>query len=320
MADEQRDARHGDAPGLAPEARADEYTPAASPQPQLSQGSAPGEASRSRLLGELLREVVFQVDANERLAWLEPPWERLTGMTVGAWLGRSLVEVFHPEDQGRARALLRSVATQPGAVVRDELRLEPASEGGGLRWVELSARALASAPGEVVGTLMDVTSRRQAQEAVTTRERYLEAMVEVQRRMMPQESPMDLYGAVVEPLGHVSAASRVYVFEMHRGDDEVVLASQRAEWCAPGIPPNLNDPEMHGLPLLAALRPEQAARLLKGEPVQGLPTDFSDMLKPVLDAQGVRSVLLLPLHVHGQLFGVIGFDNCREARPWGPSR
>ena len=75
---------------------------------------------------------------------------------------------------------------------------------------------------------------------------------------------------------------------------------------------------MHGLPLVEALRPDQSSRLLRGDPVQGLPTDFSDMLKPVLDAQGVRSVLLLPLHVHGQLFGVIGFDNCREARPWGP--
>ncbi|MCP3136242.1 ATP-binding protein [Pyxidicoccus xibeiensis] len=275
------------------------------------------EASRSRLLGELLREVVFQLDTEGRLTWLELPWERLTGMSVGAWLGRSLADVFVPEDQERARGLLRSAAARPDAVTREELRLV-SGEGGGPRWVELSACALPTAPGAVVGTLMDVTARRQAQDAVTTRERYLEAMVEVQRRMMPRERPMDLYGAVVEPLGRVSDASRVYVFETHHNQDGALLGSQRTEWCAAGIEPNLDDPTMHGLPMEQALHPAQAARLLAGEPVQGLPTDFPEMLRPVLEAQGVRSVLLLPLHVHGQLFGVIGFDNCREARPWGP--
>ncbi|MFP2959824.1 GAF domain-containing protein [Myxococcus sp. 1LA] len=184
----------------------------------------------------------------------------------------------------------------------------------------LSARALASVPGEVMGTLLDVTPRRSAEEAVTTRERYLEAMVQVQRRMMGHELPDDLYGAVVEPLGHVSEASRVYVFEMHVAEDGALLASQRAEWCAPGVPPNLEDPNMHGLPFNEALRPHQSEQLLRGEPIQGQPRDFTEMLAPMLEAQGVRSVLLLPMHVHGQLFGVIGFDNCREPQRWGPSR
>jgi PAS domain S-box-containing protein len=264
-----------------------------------------------------MREVAFQLDAQGRVSFLGRPWERLTGTLVGAWQGRPLVDVFHPEDRERARTLLEAVAAQRSLAPREELRIE-AAEGRGTRWVALSARALPGSPGEVVGTLQDITARRQAEEAVTTRERYLEVMVDVQRRMMPHELPQDLYRTVVETLGHVSSASRVYVFEFHPGPDGAPLASQRAEWCAPGVVPTLNDPEMHDYPLAQAFRPEQAARLRRGMPVQSLPEDFHEGLTQVLKAQGVHSVLMLPLQVHGQLFGLIGFDNCHDARSWGP--
>ncbi|WP_426756671.1 ATP-binding protein [Myxococcus sp. Y35] len=317
MADEQREAAVMDAPGKASgEVSAGEgcaLLPPMKPQPSFASNQV--ESERFHLLSELLHEVVFQLDAQGRLTLLGGAWARLTGTSVSAWLGRPLLEAIHPEDRARAQALLSAA---PGARMPPrEVRVDVGG-GHGLRWVELSARALASAPGEVMGTLLDVTPRRSAEEAVTTRERYLEAMVQVQRRMMGHEVPEDLYGAVIEPLGHVSAASRVYVFEMHSADDGALLASQRAEWCAPGVPPNLDDPNMHGLPFHEALRPHQAAQLQRGEPVQGLPRDFTEMLAPMLEAQGVRSVLLLPMHVHDQLFGVIGFDNCREASPWGP--
>lgn len=272
-------------------------------------------ARRLQVLEGLLSEVVFQLDAEGRVTYLGPGWEKLTGTLGAVFLGHPLVEAVHPPDRDAARALLESVAAQRLPDAHQELRL---SVGGEARWVVLAARGAPGQAGDVVGTLLDIDSRRRAEEAVATRERYLETMVEVQRRMMPHQFPVDLYASVVEPLGRVSAASRVYVFEIHRGAQDEPLASQRAEWCMPGVPPNLEDPNMHGLPLLEALLPEQAAALIDGEPVQGFPSSFTPMLAPMLEAQGVRSVLLLPLHVHGQLFGVIGFDNCREARPWGP--
>ncbi|MCP3163568.1 PAS domain S-box protein [Myxococcus qinghaiensis] len=272
-------------------------------------------ARRLQVLEGLLSEVVFQLDAEGRVTYLGPGWEKLTGTLRAVLQGHPLLEAVHPPDREAARALLESVSTQRLPDARQELRL---SVGNDARWVVLTARGVPGLPGEVVGTLLDIDSRRRAEEAVATRERYLETMVEVQRRMMPHQLPVDLYASVVEPLGRVSAASRVYVFEMHRGPQGEPLASQRAEWCLPGVPPNLEDPNMHGLPLLEALLPEQASALMQGEPVQGFPTSFTPVLTPMLEAQGVRSVLLLPLHVHGQLFGVIGFDNCREARPWGP--
>ena len=317
MADEQREAGREDAHGTVPEPCTDDCGSSPLRAQPAPMASASVEAQRARILDELMREVAFQLDVHGRLSFVSKPWERLTGMLVGTWLGRPLVDVFHPDDRERARALLESAASQRSMAPREELRIE-AAEGRGIRWVALSARALPAAPGEVVGTLVDVTARRQAEEAVTTRERYLEVMVDVQRRMMPHQLPQDLYRTVVQALGHVSAASRVYIFEMSTDADGDVRASQRAEWCAPGIVPTLNDPEMQGFPMSEALSPEQAARMRRGMPVQGMPRDFLDGLAQVLEAQDVRSVLLLPLQVHGKFFGLIGFDDCRQARVWGP--
>ncbi|WP_228557010.1 ATP-binding protein [Myxococcus sp. AB025B] len=310
MADERRDEGRVEALAQVPEASTSGLTA----RPASMDGGA-AVARRLQSLDGLLSEVVFQLDAQGRVTYLGPGWEKLTGTLGVVSQGHPLTDVVHGLDRESARHLLESVATQQVADARQELRL---FVGGESRWVVLTARGVSGQPGEVVGTLLDIDSRRRAEEAVATRERYLETMVEVQRRMMPHQDPRDLYTSVVEPLGRVSAASRVYVFEMHRAQNGALLASQRAEWCEPGVPPNLEDPNMHGLPLLEALWPEQAADLMRGEPVQGLPQDFTEVLTPMLEAQGVRSVLLLPLHVHGQLFGVIGFDNCREARPWGP--
>nr|WP_044278459.1 ATP-binding protein [Myxococcus stipitatus] len=313
MADERRDVGQVESPVPVPETSAGGLSSRG--VSSSSQDSAASMARRLQVLEGLLSEVVFQLDAQGRVTYLGPGWERLTGSLGAVFHGRLLVEAVHPVDRAAARVLLESVAGQQIPEARREIRL---AVGDDARWVVLAARGVPGEPGEVVGSLLDIDSRRRAEEAVATRERYLETMVEVQRRMMPHQFPRDLYASVVEPLGRVSAASRVYVFEMHYGPDGVLLASQRAEWCEPGIPPNLEDPNMHGLPFMDALLPEQSAALMRGEPVQALPRGFTPVLAPMLEAQGVQSVLLLPVHVHGQLFGVIGFDNCREARPWGP--
>ncbi|MFP2912538.1 PAS domain-containing protein, partial [Pyxidicoccus sp. 3LFB2] len=124
MADEQRETGHGDAQGTVPdEPSSDGSDTLASPHPMVSPATSAVDAQRARILDELMREVVFHLDARGHLVMLGRPWERLTGMLVERWLGRSLVEAFHPEDRERARALLESVALQRSLAPREELRL-----------------------------------------------------------------------------------------------------------------------------------------------------------------------------------------------------
>ena len=52
---------------------------------------------------------------------------------------------------------------------------------------------------------------------------------------------------MLAPIGEASGASRIYLFESHRAPTGELLASQRAEWCAPGVKPEIDNPELQNL-------------------------------------------------------------------------
>ncbi len=118
------------------------------------------DALRYHFLAEQLSEVVFHLDGSGHLSFLGPAWTSLSGQTVEEVLGKPLVEVMHPEDRPRVQAVLDALAARVQASFRLELRLMAAS---GPLWVELAAHSSPTGQGEVLGTLADLTERRQMQ-------------------------------------------------------------------------------------------------------------------------------------------------------------
>ena len=107
---------------------------------------------------ELLSEVVFELDREGRLSFLNRTWESMTGHETGASLGMPLREFVVEEDRQMLDRTLASAAT-PERGCRPQLRL--LRRDGRVLWMELSASALEE--GGVVGTLHDVTQHRLAQ-------------------------------------------------------------------------------------------------------------------------------------------------------------
>jgi two-component system cell cycle sensor histidine kinase/response regulator CckA len=165
------------------------------------------------------------------------------------------------------------------------------------------------------GTLNDITERRAATDALARRERYLTAVVELQQRLLAASASENLFERLVAPLGEAAGASRAYIFEAHRSPDGNQLFSQRAEWCAPGVQPELHNPALQDMPLERQM-PHLYELLSRGQVLCGMVKDFPPEERAVLEPQQIRSVLTLPLWVHGTLAGFIGFDNCAEERAW----
>ncbi len=275
---------------------------------------AHGDALRYQLLMEHLgAAVLFELDGQGCFTRLGAAWEVLTGQPAAGWVGRSLLEAVHPEDLEGARALLGALAARERESVVHELRLRTRT---GACWVELFARHSPGAPREVLGTFTDLSERRRAQEAVSVRERCLAAVVEVQRRLLAAEPWADLYGGILEPLGRAVDASRAYVFEAWRDAAGRVRISQRAEWCAPGISPGIDNPVMQDFPMEEVLGAETVAQLGAGLPLQGPTQELPPPLGEMLLSRGIYALLVLPVRVHGAFYGFIGFDNCVGPRPW----
>lgn len=126
----------------------------------------------------------------------------------------------------------------------------------------------------------------------------------------------ELVPPVLAALGEAIGASRVYVFEVAVDAAGRPRASQRFEWCAVGIAPQLDNPDLQDLDLVAAGYERWVRAMANGEPVAGDIEDFPPSERPLLADQGILSLLAQPVRVAGRWWGFIGFDACSSRQSW----
>jgi PAS domain S-box-containing protein len=273
-----------------------------------------------------VKEVIFQTDANGFWTFLNPAWSKITGFAIAQTLGTHFLDYVHPNDRQYNLQQFQSLIEGKTEYCRHEVRYLTVSNT--YRWIEVFAQITFDAEGTIIGTcgtLYDITERHLGEAALFKRERYLEALVEVQRRLLAfkqdnQQGLLDQtpYIEILELLGQVSGASRVYVFENHRDAKGSLLMSQRAEWCALGINKGIDNSTLQNL-YYEDFFPRWAQVLSQDEIIAGAVAEFPESERIVLGLQGILAILILPLKVNGQFFGFIGFDNCTETRPWDAS-
>jgi PAS domain S-box-containing protein len=150
------------------------------------------------------------------------------------------------------------------------------------------------------------------------REQYLTAIADIQRSLLLVSiASQDWYVPVMQRLREVAKASRVYIFETIWEADGRVRISQKAESCSPDVRPEIDNPSLQNLPLMDI--PYLGQQYLDNQIVSSLVCDLPEPSKQHLAQQGILSVLGIPFLVQGKLFGIVGFDNCTEARRWTSS-
>ncbi|MEW6034662.1 MAG: ATP-binding protein, partial [Chloroflexota bacterium] len=126
----------------------------------------------------------------------------------------------------------------------------------------------------------------------------------------------DLDGAInasLADIGRLSGASRAYLFLL--SGDRATMDNTH-EWCAEGVSPQIDNPK--GLSVEAFSW--WVTKLRNGEiihvpDVSRMPSE-ARAEREILESQGIKSLLVLPVNIRGELVGFIGFDNVREAKRW----
>ncbi len=166
------------------------------------------------------------------------------------------------------------------------------------------------------GVVRDITAQKQAEAQMLRRERYLACLADTAQKLLGAADPFAVLPEVLACLGETAEADRVYIFEAHEDAQGRLLVSQRMEWCAPGITPQIDNPAMQNLPCIEAGFGRWVEALSHNEVIAGKVADFPPSERPLLEAQGIRSILVFPLMVGGIPYGFIGFDSCRTEREW----
>ncbi|WP_421724577.1 EAL domain-containing protein [Bauldia sp.] len=126
-----------------------------------------GDAERRALALTGSGDIVWDWDVQRDRVYAGREAEKLLGLSRGALEGaaRDWLEVLHAGDRDRFRTLLDAIVEQRSGRIAQDFRLR--SEDGHYLWFHLRARPVLGQDGEVlrvVGTLLDVTEERTAEE------------------------------------------------------------------------------------------------------------------------------------------------------------
>jgi len=146
--------------------------------------------------------------------------------------------------------------------------------------------------------------------------RILEEVVAVAERFLRAPYESDRVEEMLERLGRASEASRSYLFVLRAGPDGETLADQTLEWVDAGCEPQRDNPQLQGFSFRATGNAWLHERLAAGETVAGPAEELPEPLRGVMREKRILSVLLTPVHVRGEFWGFLGYDDRRQPRPW----
>jgi diguanylate cyclase (GGDEF)-like protein len=228
---------------------------------------------------------------------------------------------FHPDDAPGVRRAIRALRSGRAASVSLEFRVR--GMAGDWIWIATAARATERcADGGRVraigGAFSDVTARRAAEVALRRRDVILRAVTESAELMLSDYDARTAIDRALARLGTATGADRVYVFEVHPGEFEPHVVSQRFEWAAPGVEPQIDNPDLQNASFVRHGFVRWFGVLENDGVIQGPVRELPEIEWPTLLAQGIRSIVIVPVRVNGRWWGFLGFDVCSETRVWLP--
>lgn len=161
--------------------------------------------------------------------------------------------------------------------------------------------------------------KRQAENALHYHDTILEAVSFAAAKFLTCTHWMEPIQEILAYLGRVVVASRVYIFENHRNQKGMLFTSQRYEWVANGILPQMNNPLCQNFSYAPHFM-HWAEMLTQGQTIYGLTKNLSrsEQEYNLLNCQDILSFALIPIFVGKTWWGFMGYDDCIKEREWSP--
>lgn len=120
---------------------------------------------------------------------------------------------------------------------------------------------------------------------------------------------------VLVRLGNAAGVSRAYLIRIETEDGQH-HSKQIAEWCAPGVLSQFDNPLLQGASLERAGFDRWVELMQDRETVHGVVRRFPELERWELERQDVVSIVGLPVFVDGIWWAIVGFDDCVRERAW----
>ena len=178
---------------------------------------------------------------------------------------------------------------------------------------DLSARAVVDS-GDELGSL--ASSVNTMTEALLHRDKILQSVRFSAQQFLSTSRWDTVIQEVLARIGQAAAASRVCVFENHVSADGTLLTSQRFEWAATGVEPQIDNAGLQNFSWSQASFDHWVEQFQRAECVSTNSQIWTRAEQAVLQPLGIQSLLLIPIRVENVWWGFLGLTDCHDARPW----
>lgn len=168
----------------------------------------------------------------------------------------------------------------------------------------------------ILAVWSDVSRQKAIEMELARRDAILTAVANLSLLFLRSSQWTEVMSDALAELGSAARVSRAYMFEGIVGVDAPARCSQRFEWCAEGVEPQIANPRDQDFDWQAHGLSDWYETLCGGQPVIARRAHYSAAERRLLEPQGIQSVLMVPLFAGGDLLGFLGFDDCDKERNW----
>ncbi len=259
-------------------------------------------------------DLYFRSDLMGRIIDISPSVYKLSGYLPEEIIGKP-ADIFYADAGSREKMigdllLKGSINDYENTLVRKDGSRVPVSITGRLRYTSDGR------PDFFEGSIRDISERKASQEKLSRMLRLQNVMTRMATGFI--NIPIDQSDVAVDNLlalvGEENDIDRVYIFSY---DFKAGVMNNTHEWCSGGITPEIEN--LKDIPL--ELFPAWIQTHLKGEmlivhDVNQLAGD--DMLRQVLEPQGIKTLITVPMIINRECLGFVGLDSVRTTKQWAP--
>jgi len=122
--------------------------------------------------------------------------------------------------------------------------------------------------------------------------------------------------AVIRRLGRAADVSRIYILKKEISPEGRILGNVLCEWDAPGISSQINNPALKFFSPFDRGFGRWMKALSQGKPICGRVKDFPPAERKLMESMDIKSLIAFPIFFQKELWGLIGFSECRREREW----
>lgn len=241
--------------------------------------------------------------------------EELEPVSLMTWMN-----AVHPDDLPRAQALINQCLLGNLQLYECELRLS--HKDGHWIWVLDRGKVVEwdsdDKPSRMIGTYIDISNQKKIENELRQSERILSAVALSIKELIDTRDYLKAIESCFVLIGEATMVDRVYMFVNAYDEEGKGTTSQAIEWNAGSVEAQISNPDLQNLSFEDV--DSFIGPIRNGDAFYGVVSALeNDRTRELLEAQSIKSIIVLPIIVRDIFWGFLGFDECKYERVWSES-